>query len=189
MKKSADKFYILQAAQKDLNLIAVLGAITFYETYFEVDDKPLDLADYIVKNFNPSVIESEFKSPDSTFFVAYLNDKAIGYAKLRQNSKVDCISEANIIELQRIYFLQKMWGKGFGDKMLRHCLEEASRKGFQCIWLSVWEHNLNAQRFYKKQGFVHVGNMPYPYGAEIATNFVMKKDYKMLLSTLIQSLL
>jgi ribosomal protein S18 acetylase RimI-like enzyme len=175
LENSADNFFIRQAAQNDINLIAALAATTFYETYFELD-KPLDLADYIAKNFNPGVIRAEWLNPDSVFFIAYLNRKAIGYAKLRKNSNVECVTEENVIELQRIYILQKVLERGFGKQLLRHCFEMAAQKGYQSVWLSVWEHNLHAQRFYEKQGFVHIGKMPYPYGSEIATNFVMKKD-------------
>lgn len=175
LENSAGKFYIRPAAPNEADLIVALATTTFYETYFELD-KPLDLAHYIAKNFNPAKIQSELSNPDSTFFISFFGEKAIGYVKLRENSRVDCIAEKNVIELQRIYILQKMLGNGFGEKMLRHCLEKAAEKGYRSIWLSVWEYNLKAQSFYEKQGFTRVGTMPYPYGSEIATNFVMKKD-------------
>ena len=166
---------ICQADISDVQIICALGVTTFYEAYFEYDDSR-DLANYVLESFSRAQIESELNNRDSTFFIAELNGKAVGYAKLRENSKVDCLKSDDAIELQRIYILEKAKGKGVGDRLMKRCFTEARAKGFKKIWLGVWEKNLAAQEFYKKFGFVKVGELQFPYGDTVGTNFVLKMD-------------
>ena len=168
------KIKIEQANSSDANLIHVLGAVTFYEAYCAQDEPP-DLANYIVAAFNPEQVKRELADADSTFFIAFLDGKAVGYAKLRDNQKVDCVKTLNTIELQRIYILQQIYGRGVGEQLLARCLDEAARKNRDTLWLSVWEENLRAQKFYAKHNFEFVGNISFPYGSQVGTNLVLEK--------------
>ena len=80
---------IRRATVRDANLLAALAAATNYETYFETDE-PEDLAKYIVENFNPAT-KVELEDADSTIFLAEVNGKAVGFAKLRENQPADCV--------------------------------------------------------------------------------------------------
>ena len=167
--------FIRQADISDVQIICALGVTTFYEAYFEQDGSH-DLANYVLENFSQAQIEDELNNQDSTFFIAELNGKAVGYAKLRENSKVDCLKSDDAIELQRIYILEKAKGKGVGDGLMKRCFTEARAKGCKKIWLGVWERNLAAQKFYEKLGFVKVGELQFPYADTVGTNFVLKMD-------------
>lgn len=166
---------IRQAKISDLKIICALGITTFYEAYFEQDD-PNDLADYVLENFSLEQIERELKDKNSTFFIAEADNYVVGYGKLRENSEVDCLKDVEAIELQRIYILEKAKGKSIGEQLMKFCFERARAKNYKTIWLSVWERNFAAQRFYEKFGFVKVGEHQFPYGAAVGTNFVLKLD-------------
>lgn len=167
--------FIRQADISDVKIICALGVTTFYEAYFEYDDS-YDLANYVLENFSRAQIEDELNNRDSTFFIAELNGKAVGYAKLRENSKVECLESDDAIELQRIYILEKAKGKGVGDELMKRCFTAARTKCCKTIWLGVWERNLAAQKFYEKLGFEKVGELQFPYGDTVGTNFVLKMD-------------
>lgn len=167
--------FIRQAEISDLKIICALGITTFYEAYFEQDD-PQDLAEYVLENFSPVQIERELNDENSTFFIAEANNYTVGYAKLRENSTVDCLKNERAIELQRIYILEKSKGKGVGEKLMKICFDAARAKNYEKIWLSVWERNFAAQRFYEKFGFVKIGEHRFPYGKAIGTNFVLTMD-------------
>ncbi|MDQ3713079.1 MAG: GNAT family N-acetyltransferase [Acidobacteriota bacterium] len=166
---------IRQADISDTNIICALGVTTFYEAYFEQDESS-DLANYVLENFNPAQIEAELNNTDSTFFIAEINGKAVGYAKLRENSTVDCLKNENAVELHRIYILERAKGKRVGGKLLNRCFETARAKGYETIWLGVWEQNSAAQSFYERLGFVKVGEVQFPYGETVGTNFVLKLE-------------
>ncbi len=148
---------------------------TFYEAYFEQDESS-DLANYVLESFSPAQIEDELYNTDSTFFIAELNGKAIGYAKLRENSTVDCLKNEKAVELHRIYILERVKGKGVGSKLLSRGFKTARAKGYKTLWLGVWEQNSAALKFYGKTGFVKVGELQFPYGKAVGTNYVMKID-------------
>ncbi|HEX8639085.1 MAG TPA: GNAT family N-acetyltransferase [Pyrinomonadaceae bacterium] len=166
---------IRRADVTDKNIICALGVATFYEAYFEQDDSH-DLANYVLESFGSERMEGELNDANSTFFIAELNGRAVGYAKLRENSAVDCLKSANGVELQRIYLLERAKGRGVGAALLNRCLEVARAKGYEMLWLGVWELNSAALAFYEKAGFVKAGEVLFPYGASVGTNCVMKID-------------
>jgi ribosomal protein S18 acetylase RimI-like enzyme len=166
---------IRRTTAADTNLVAALGATTIYETYFETDD-PEDMAKYIVENFNPQVIKSELEDENNTFFVAEIDGKAIGYAKLRTGQPVDSVKDKNAIELHRLYVLEKMTRRGIGEILMRKCLDEGKSKGYDALWLSVFDLNVRAQNFYKKLGFEQVGETDFYYDKKPFNCFVLLKS-------------
>jgi diamine N-acetyltransferase len=170
----ADNITIRRAAPADAGLVSVLGGVTFYEAYFEQDSPP-GLAEYILESFEVNKIRAEIENPRATFFIVYLDGHAVGYAKMRTDSQVDCVPEADAIEIQRIYLVERTFGKGIGAVLLNHCLDFAREQGFSTVWLGVWEENVRAQRFYAKFGFERVGTITFPYGAEVGVNHVLKR--------------
>ncbi len=78
--------------------------------------------------------------------------------------------------MHRIYILERAKGKGVGGKLLNRCFETARAKGYETIWLGVWEQNSAAQSFYERLGFVKVGEVQFPYGETVGTNFVLKLE-------------
>lgn len=174
MKTTDGKIEIRTATKADAKLIRVLGAVTFFEAYFEQDDAH-DLANYIHESFDLKKILSEIEDKNASFFIIYLDKHAVGYAKLRENSEAQGIKTENSIELQRIYIVERFFGKGVGEILLKYCLEVAGTRGFETIWLGVWEENKRAQKFYAKHGFKRVGELEYPYGETVGINFVLEK--------------
>jgi diamine N-acetyltransferase len=161
---------------KDANLLAALGATTNYETYFETDE-PEDLAKYIADYFNPQAMKIELLDENSTFFLAEVEGKAVGYAKLREHQPADCIKDENTIELHRLYILEKMKRRGIGKILIRTCLDEAQSRGYESLWLAVFELNASAIEFYKRLGFELIGETGFFYGEKRFNCFVMKKEF------------
>ena len=174
MKTVNDKILIRRATAADATLIAVLASTTFYEAYFEQDESA-NLARYIAESFDIETIAAELADPRSTFFIISLNEKAVGYARLIAGSTTDGVSAGGVIELKRIYILERLWGKSVGEALLDHCIGAAVERGFAVIWLGVWDENLRAQRFYAKFGFREVGKISVPYGDVVGVNLVLEK--------------
>lgn len=161
------------ATADDANVIAALAATTAYETYFETDD-PEDLAKYIADFFNPQATKAELEDANATFFLVEVNGKAVGYAKLREGQPDDCVRDENIVELHRLYILEKMIRHGIGRLLMRKCLDEAKSRGFDALWLSVYNLNTRAIGFYERLGFKNIGETGFYYGEKRLSCFVMK---------------
>lgn len=166
---------IRRAGRDDAVLISVLATTTFYEAYCQQDESR-NLAGYIAESFAVSTIIDEIDDPTSTFLIAEIDGKAVGYARLIDYSTTDGITGQRVIELKRIYLLERLWGSGAGEALLMHCIGSAAARGFDTIWLGVWEENQRARRFYDKFGFGQVGTLMFPYGDVVGTNLVLQKQ-------------
>lgn len=164
---------VRNADKSDVRLLSALAAATFYEAYFE-QDAANDLANYIAESFSPAAIADEIADENSTFLIAEMSGKAVGYVKLRENSHADCVAEKNVLEIQRIYLLEKLKGKGIGRFLIENCIEFAKDRKFSALWLGVWSENSQAQQFYRKMNFEHVGEVKFRYGDGEETNFVYR---------------
>ena len=168
-------FTICQAAISDIQIISALGITTCYEAYFELDPSR-DLAEYCVKWFSLEQLTIEFEDANSMFLIAESDGRAVGYAKLREGKKIECLKNVNAIEVQRIYLLEKMKGRNFGRALLEKCFEIGREKGYETLWLGVWDENIAAQKFYEKIGMKNIGTTDFSNGKNEFINLVFAKE-------------
>jgi len=57
-------------------------------------------------------------------------------------------------EIVSIYFLPDYMGKGYGNYLLKKCVDELKSLGYDKMLLWVLEDNHRARRFYEKNGFI-----------------------------------
>ena len=158
----------------DVQIISALGITTCYEAYFELDPSH-DLAEYCVNFFSLEQLATEFEDENSTFLIAELNGKAIGYAKLREGKKIECLKGKNAIEVQRIYLLEKVKGKNIGKALMEKCQAIGREKGYETLWLGVWDKNIAAQKFYEKIEMKNIGTTDFSDGKNEFINLVFAK--------------
>lgn len=169
------KINIRKADLADINLISVLAIATHYDAYCELDPSH-DLADYCIRFFNLETVEAELQNPNLTFLIIEFEGNAVGFAQLREGKKVECMEGKNAIEVQRIYLIERAKGKKLGKILMEKCWEIAKEKGFETVWLGVWDKNVEAQKFYEKIGMKNVGITDFSDGKNQFLNFVFAKD-------------
>ena len=99
----------------------------------------------------------------------------MGYAKLKLDSTSQLIVHKNVCQLQKIYVLKDFLGKKVGFQLQKYLLEEARASQYEVIWLTVLDTNTRAIDFYKKDGFVGVGDTKFDIGLESFGFKVMMK--------------
>ena len=166
---------IRYATADDSKLLAELGARTFHDTYASHIASE-SLAAYVAASFSPNVQARELADPSTFFLIAEIENEAIGYAKLQASKPPTGIRSARPLELVRIYVLLAWIGRGVGAKLLQACLREAGGKGYDSIWLGVWERNPSAQAFYRKWGFVDAGTQIFQLGDIPQTDLLMQRS-------------
>ena len=166
--------YIRCARIEDANLLAELGAQTFAETFTE-DNTPEDMAAYLAVSFSLEKLTAELTDPLSIFFIAEVDGHAAGYAKLHSGKALDGVEGQKTIELVRLYVSRKWLGRGVGQALMRRCMDEARGKGFQTIWLGVWERNSRALAFYRKWNFREVGEHVFQLGSDPQRDILMQR--------------
>lgn len=62
--------------------------------------------------------------------------------------------EATTCEVQKMYFMPSLRGKGMGQQLLKHCLKVAKDFGFDYCYLETLTQMTAARALYEKNGFV-----------------------------------
>lgn len=158
----------------DANTIVSLGIRTFRDTFDDVNT-PENMMSYINEKFTLRRIREEIQEPGSLFFLAEKKGKAVGYARIRTSQTPDELSGSNAIEIERLYADKSHIGKGIGFSLMNKCLDYAREKGFDTVWLGVWEHNTRAIEFYKKLGFERFSHHVFMLGNDAQIDHLMKK--------------
>ncbi|HEY0101628.1 MAG TPA: GNAT family N-acetyltransferase [Pyrinomonadaceae bacterium] len=166
--------YIRYARIEDASLLAELGAQTFAETFTD-DNSPADMAAYLADSFSLEKLKTELTDPLSIFFIAEVDAHAAGYAKLHSGKALESVEGQNPIELVRLYVSRKWLGRRVGQALMQRCIDEARGKGFQTIWLGVWERNSRALAFYRKWNFREVGEHIFQLGSDPQRDILMQR--------------
>jgi ribosomal protein S18 acetylase RimI-like enzyme len=164
------------AASRDAETLARIGRTSFYDAFAaHPANHPDDMKAYMNEAFSVQTIENDFRQPDTIYLIAEIENKAVGYAKLKANSREDCVSGDNPIELCRLYSLNEYIGKGIGKALMEKCLEFAGENKNDVFWLGVWEYNFRAQKFYEKFGFEKCGEHVFQLGSDPQTDWILHK--------------
>lgn len=165
-------FSVRVAHASDAEIIASVGAETFYDTFVD-DNTPEDMAAYLAKSFGPEIQGRELADPNSLFLLIECGDDVVGYARLVWGEAPACVVGTRPMDLNRLYIRRPWIGRGAAALLMHRCLDEARRRQSDVVWLGVWEHNHRARAFYRKFGFMDVGSHVFVLGTDVQTDLVM----------------
>jgi ribosomal protein S18 acetylase RimI-like enzyme len=157
----------------ELNELQAISRKTFAETFAEINTKA-DMDIYLSENLSTTQLMAELNEPNSEFYFATLNNSIIGYLKINFGQSQTELPNDNGLEVERIYVLKEYHGKKVGQQLLDKALSIARHRNASYIWLGVWENNLRAISFYKKNGFVEFDKHPFLLGNDEQTDIMMK---------------
>jgi len=132
------------------------------------------MAAYMKDGFSINKLQSELLDPNSEFYFAYINKDLAGYLKINIGSSQTDIKSDKGLEIQRIYLLKDFYGKKIGQLLLDKTIAIARQNNLEYIWLSVWEKNPKAIKFYEKNRFIEFNKHIFTLGTEEQTDIMMK---------------
>ncbi len=145
---------------KDLEIISYLGKQTFRST-FEHETTEEEMEAYLSESFSLEKLQKEFENINSSFFIAYFNNIAVGYAKINLKKKPNILNEFktsygdssevflnknkatenlddknldDFAELQRIYILKDYQGKKIAPYFIYIIYESAFVSSFGSVF-------------------------------------------------------
>lgn len=166
---------IRKVSAEELEVLQSIGRETFYET-FAKDNSEDEMQKYLDESFSTEKISQELNTPDSRFFIAWEEDNPVGYLKINAGKAQTELQDDASMEIERIYVKSSHHGKKVGQLLYDKALDIALEEKKQYLWLGVWEENLRAVNFYKKNGFVTFDKHIFRLGSEEQTDLMMRKD-------------
>lgn len=166
---------IRKTGLSDLDLLVQISRQTFLETF--ADSNTQDNMDrYLRENLTREKLASEITNPDSSFYFAELDANVLGYLKINSgNAQSEKISDRSV-EIERIYVCGAYHGKGVGKMLLDYAMTIALEKNADQVWLGVWENNLRAIAFYRKNGFEAFDQHVFMLGDDKQTDILLRRS-------------
>lgn len=131
--------------------------------------RDLDLINsFLIKLKMPKMEEKDFCYPWRKTYVMKLQRRIIGF--------ICFVMLKDEVELEAIYIEEIFQRQGYGQKLIEKMITSAKENGCQYICLEVREHNGQAIKFYKKNGFQEIFNRSHYYGDE--NGIIMKKELR-----------
>ena len=162
------------ASPEDSWSLAELAERTFRETFTAMNTAE-NLNLHCRASYGEAMQMCEIVNPDLLTLVCEEDGKLIGFSQLRWGKAPSCVVAERSGELQRLYVLNAWHGKGIAQDLMSACIVEMEKRHVDAIWQGVWEQNPRAITFYKKFGFVEVGDHVFPLGADPQRDIVMAR--------------
>lgn len=172
---ASSEIVIRVANANDVLQLRDLSRSTFYETYADQNTAD-DVRMHMQQTFSIEKLTAEIEDPGNAVFIACIEDKMIGYAKLRTSKPLPKAQTTPAIELERIYVAKASQGLKAGDALMNQCIEYSKNNGYTVLWLGVWERNPRAISFYEKWGFTVSGKQTFTLGKDPQNDLVMVRN-------------
>ncbi|MBS1779931.1 MAG: GNAT family N-acetyltransferase [Bacteroidetes bacterium] len=159
---------------EDLQALQQLAITTYTDTFGEYYT-PGELKEYLDDTYGSAKLQGEFAEPFSKPLLAFDDNKLAGFLRLRKNQIVEKHVGADNLEIHQLYVHRNYHGAGVSMLLMEEAVKYAVEQGYSMIWLSVWEHNTRAQRFYSKCDFEVFDKYNYMAGNEPQVDLLMKR--------------
>lgn len=173
IKKNMEKIELEKIGINDCNQLQKISKQTFFET-FSTSNSEENMQNYIAERFSSDKLYNELSDENSEFYFAKIGNAIIGYLKLNFGVSQTELKDLKAAEIERIYVLKEFHGKRIGQILCDKAIEIAKQKKVNFVWLGVWEENLKAINFYKKNGFVEFHKHIFKLGKDEQTDIMMK---------------
>lgn len=168
--------FIRKAGKEDVDSIVSIGKKTFWETYSEAGLNGT-LSTFVEEKFNEQRVGAELEQADTSFYLAFVNNMPVAFAKLKSDRRVKGIETKKALEIERIYVLKEYQGAKVGKELMDSCIQVAIENNYDLIWLQVWQKNSKAIQFYQKAGFVVFDTATFNFALNIEQDdFLMRLD-------------
>ena len=164
------------ATKADIQVLALLGRLTWAESHGHYIEEKNDLLKYLNEHFSVFKTKEIISDPNQFFYIIYVDDLPVGYAKLVVNASNENITSQNSCQLERIFILNDFIPLKIGQQLLSFVEEQARKMDLDTMWLTVYIKNARAIRFYIKNEFKNVGALNYIVNGKGYENIVFSKN-------------
>ena len=165
---------IRNANTGDAKQLAQLAERTFRATFGDTNTTA-DMDLHCRMNYDESIQAAEISDPNTITLLSDNDGTLIGFAQLRWDETPACVRAKSPGEIHRLYVVDQWHGKGVAQELMNASIEEMKIHGSDIVWLGVWERNPKAKAFYRKFGFVEVGDHTFSVGEDPQRDIIMAR--------------
>lgn len=165
-------FTYRDATLDDAPALAAFGRASWMATFGHLPYPPQDLSAYLAKSFGAKIQRDEIGDGDTRYRLALRDGAIIGYCMMGSLSMP--VGDANGLEVHRLYVDESVKGAGVAQALMDDAVAWARSKGASALYLSVWEDNERAQRFYRRYGFQDHSEWKYMVGETADRDLIWK---------------
>ena len=155
--------------------LAAMARRCFAETFGQRYAKR-DLETFLDAAYGPNGMLAELHDSEVDFRVALDGSEIVAYAKLSPLKAPAPDPESGALELRQIYVLRPWQGIGVAEFLMTWTLDRARIRRAPEIYLTVFDDNHRAKRFYARHGFVDVGGCPFQCGSSIEDDRIWRRS-------------
>jgi GNAT superfamily N-acetyltransferase len=130
--------------------------------------------DAFLAGFGISDWEGRIDSPAHVFRIASVGGEDVGYLHVGPMKLPVEVSEPSLL-IDQLYVLQNHHGTGIAQALMDWAIAEARRRGAKALYLTVFNENHRAIRFYERYGFEAVGRYDFMVGNQADEDVIMRK--------------
>jgi ribosomal protein S18 acetylase RimI-like enzyme len=157
--------------REDAQAIDTLFRKSFCDTFAHLY-RPEDLEAFL-SQFTRDAWESELTDERYAFQIAEADGVPVGYVKLGP-PQLPVEPRGQSIELRQFYLLHEWRGSGVAHALMDWAMEEARVRGARGMYLTVFNDNHRAKRFYERYGFEAVGSYKFMVGNQADEDIIMR---------------
>jgi ribosomal protein S18 acetylase RimI-like enzyme len=155
-------FTYRDATEADATALAAFARRSWVDTFGHLPYPPADLATYLTESYGSEIQRDEINDPELRYRLALRDGEIVGYCMMGVLSMP--VDDAEGVELHRLYVDGSVKGAGVAAALMDDAIAWAKARGARAIYLSVWENNERAQRFYRRFGFADFSEWDFMVG-------------------------
>lgn len=162
-------FVYRDANVDDAEALSGLARETWVSTFGDLYP-PEDLAAYLTAKYGADIQRREISDRDTRYRLALRGDALVGYCMM---GALDLpVDDDQGVELHRLYVSESVKGAGVAAALMQDAIDWAREHGARAMYLSVWENNIRAQRFYRRFGFADHSEWDFMVGRVADRDFI-----------------
>ncbi len=171
---SAPEFRLAEPA--DAAELGVFMARNFLDAYGHCST-PENVQAAVLEHYGEEAQLRQITDAKRWNLVALVDGEWAGHAQLKEVSEApEGAGPMPVVELARFYVDTKFHGRGIAQAMMAKVKAEARARGARSIYLSVWQEQPQAIRFYSKEGFRIAGTLVFVVGDDPKDDWLMRFD-------------
>ncbi|MFY7837482.1 MAG: GNAT family N-acetyltransferase [Novosphingobium sp.] len=160
------------ATAADIPALSDLGRRAFVAKFGHLYSAE-NLAQFLEESHSEATVAAQLSDPDMKIAVIEEGGKLASFCKIVRHSTLPQHTAATApMELKQLYTDPDLIGRGHGARLMDWALAEARGWGADEVQLSVYAHNPEAQRFYRRYGLEKVADITFAVGDHIDPEFL-----------------